>query len=193
MTKLGDNKSGAGMIPALASFKHHTTVEVPVRLTNLAFGLSLAAGPVFAAQLPDGGVTAADIVHVLQPAGYSAEALKDAKGEPFIVSASGGVKWGIAFYDCDLPARERCRSIQFSAMWDGKNVPVSLDKIAEWNRKKRFTKAYLSSRGDTVVQMDLPLAKGATSELIQENIDIWTYMVGSFPAFIRTIASSSRE
>jgi hypothetical protein len=155
-----------------------------MRSAALALGLSLVAGSALAAQLPDGGVTAGDLANVLRPAGYAVELQKDPGGDPFIRTASGGVKWGIAFYDCELPARERCRAIQFGAIWNGKGAPVSADKIADWNRSKRYAKAFLAPTGDPVLEMDLLVAQGVTTEFVRHNVDLWTSVVGRFPAFV---------
>jgi hypothetical protein len=65
---------------------------------------------------------------------------------------------------------------------DGK---VSLDRINVWNREKRFSRAYLDSRDDAVLESDLDLEGGVSDAAIDEFIR--TYR-GSLRGFVKHIA-----
>ena len=59
-----------------------------------------------------------------------------------------------------------------------------LDKINEWNRSKRFSRAYLDADGDAVVEMDLNLRGGVTRDNIEANFSNWRLILDQFTAHI---------
>jgi hypothetical protein len=133
-----------------------------------------------AAPLPDGGVTAAEIARILQSKGFQAEIGTDKQGDPLVRSTSGGAKFGVYFYEChDQP---RCESIQFSAGFT--KTGVGADKVAEWNRTKRFGRAYMDSEADPWVEMDVDVEHGATTEAIANDLDRWVHVMGEFMRYI---------
>ncbi|MDR1360479.1 MAG: YbjN domain-containing protein [Deltaproteobacteria bacterium] len=87
---------------------------------------------------------------------------KNESGDPMITGRIDGIKYGIYFFDCT--SNKDCRSIQFSAGWSTTDKP-SWDKINEWNRDKRFGKAFLDTDGDPRIEMDFPLPEVQTSYL----------------------------
>lgn len=142
--------------------------------------LALSAGAAQAAMLPDGGVTAQEVARALQAKGYRAELDRDAAGDPMIRSALDGSNFQILFYDCE---KGRCVSIQFVTAFELEK-DLTFSKINEWNRTKRFGRAYLDEEMDPFVEMDLDLEHGATSEAIENNIDTWAAVLPAFKNFI---------
>ena len=73
-------------------------------------------------------------------------------------------------------------SMQLYAAFDGS---VSLSRINEWNRTKRFTKAYLDDEDDPVLESDIELNGGVT----EANVDEWikTYAI-SLQAYVEHLA-----
>jgi len=137
----------------------------------MLLGSAAAAGP-----LPDGGVTAEEVSSVFQEKGFQAELTKDSSGNPLIRSSSGGVKFAVFFYGCN--DAKRCDSIQFAAGFGTKGV--SAEKMAEWNRSKRFGRAYQDDDHDPWVEMDMDMKHGATSEALASDLDRWTIVLGQF-------------
>jgi len=136
--------------------------------------------PVRAVPLPDGGVTAAEVVSILQKKGYKAEITKDKYGDPLIHSASGTLNFDVYFYAChDTP---RCASIQFYAGFQKPGIAEG--RISEWNRTTRFGKAYLDKDGDPRVEMDMDVQHGATSEAIANDLDRWVAVLAAFTKHI---------
>jgi hypothetical protein len=154
-----------------------------MRWVIVAAALSLAVGvlsPVHAAPLPDGGVTAAEVAGILQHAGYKAETSKDQYGDPLIRSASSGVNFSVYFYTChDTP---RCTSIQFYSGF--KKPGIAEARISEWNRTKRFGKAYLDKDGDPRLEMDMDVQHGANTEAIANDLDRWVAVLADFTKYI---------
>ena len=133
-----------------------------------------------AAPLPDGGVTAQDVARVLQSKGFQAEVTTDKQGDPLVRSNSGGAKFGVYFYECK--GRQRCPSIQFSAGFA--STGITPQKVAEWNRSKRFGRVYLDKEDDPWVEMDIDVEHGANTEAVANDLDRWTSVMGEFMRYI---------
>lgn len=140
--------------------------------------LSLAAAA-NAAPLPAGGVTAAQVVQLLQDEGYRAQIDTDGVGDPMVRSATDGVNFSIYFYGCE---RGRCASIQYSTAFDTKGMTYA--QINQWNTEHRFGRAYLDDEMDPFLEMDLDLERGATTELIAESLVTWSLLVPEFKTYI---------
>ena len=136
------------------------------------------AGSAIAAPLPNGGVTAQEVAGVMRGMKLEVEMTADRDGDPLIRSNISGRKFGVYFYQCKGP---RCTSIQFSSGFEGaENIAVA--KIMEWNRTKRFGRAYLD--GSTLfVEMDMDVERGATTEAVANNFDRWAAVMEQFPKF----------
>ena len=138
------------------------------------------AGPAAAGPLPDGGVTADEIAGVMRALKMAVEQTKDRQGDPLILSNAGGRKFGVYFYQCQAA---RCGSIQFSAGFEGA-AGVPMVKIQDWNRTKRFGRAYTDG-GTLYVEMDMDVERGATTEALANNFERWVAVVEQFPKFFQ--------
>jgi hypothetical protein len=145
-----------------------------------AAGVALVCGSLAsAAPLADGGVTAQEVAQVLQSKGFQAEIKTEKSGDPMVLSSSGGATFVILFYECR--SRPRCASIQFSAAFP--RTGLTAEKVAEWNRTKRFGKAWQDKDLDPWVEMDVDVEHGATTEAIASDLDRWASVLGSFARF----------
>ena len=144
----------------------------------LALGLAFAA-PASAAPIPNGGVTVPDMVKFLQGKGYKAEVKSGSTGQ-YIASAGNGVNFDVYFYDCNAG---RCASVQFEAGFDLANG-MTAAKINEWNRDKRYMKAYIDSGMDPHVSYDVNTSPGRTWEGLADDFGVWTGTIGTFSTFI---------
>jgi len=61
---------------------------------------------------------------------------------------------------------------------------VPMVKVMEWNRTKRFGRAYLDG-GSLYVQMDMDVERGATTEALANNLERWAAVVDQFPKFFQ--------
>jgi hypothetical protein len=139
-----------------------------------------AAAAASAAPIPEGGVTVDDVAEALQAQGYKAEIGRDQMGDPMITSALEGASFRVLFYDCE---RGRCAAIQFATAFDLKDG-LTLSEINSWNRQRRFGRAYLDDEMDPFVEYDVDLEAGATTEAIENAVEVWEAVV---PHFIRHI------
>ena len=122
------------------------------------------------------------LVRALQQGGYAAKLGVDKVGDPMITSGVGGTTFQIFFYNCTK--NKDCATVQFHSGYDLK-TPVSLDKLNEWNRNKRFGRAFLDSENDPILEMDVDLDDGGISPLLFiDNIEFWTSILGNFERHI---------
>ena len=155
-----------------------------LKTTMMAAGAALAltlmaTAPASAAPIPNGGVTVEDMVRFLQSKGYKAEVKSGSNGR-YISSAAAGVNFDVNFYDC---VSSRCASVQFEAGFDLTNG-ITTAKIHEWNRDKRYLKAYVDSDADPHVSMDSNTSPARTYEGLADDFGVWTGTLPTFAHFI---------
>jgi len=151
-----------------------------MRTTMAGLALVLASAPAMAGPLPDGGVTADEVASVMRALKLPVEKTTDRQGDPLILSTLGGRKFGVYFYQCQS---ERCASIQCSAGYEGA-ASVPMVKIHDWNRTKRFGRAYADG-GTLYVEMDMDVERGATTEALANNFERWAAVMEQFPKFFK--------
>ena len=146
----------------------------------LGFASLAGSGGAAAEPLRDGGVTAQEVAGVLRTMKLPVQLTTDKEGDPLIYSNIAGQKFGVYFYQCKGP---RCGSIQFSAGFEGAEL-VPNEKVADWNRTKRFGRAYLSN-GTLYVEMDMDVEHGATTEALANNLERWRAVAEQFPKYFK--------
>ena len=146
-------------------------------------GALLGASFVGAVTFPDGGVTGADVVKMLQDKGYRAELTKDSTGDPLIESSADGSNFSVYFYGCEGEP-VRCDSIQFVAAFDVEGEGMTLQDANAWNRDHRFGRVYLDDENDPFLEMDVDVEYGFTTEAMGTNLATWTTVLPSFKEFI---------
>jgi hypothetical protein len=149
----------------------------PVRLVSrllCALALVGAAGQVSA----QSGFDPGDPGQVLEIAkGYGSASLETyGEGKLKVDGRMEGRRYGIYFYGCT--ANRQCNSMQFSWGIDKKGVPLA--KINDWNRDKRFAKAYLDNDGDLMLEMDVNVAYGVTRKNLDDTFDWWRLVLKEF-------------
>jgi hypothetical protein len=149
-----------------------------MRFTRFAIAAAVAA---FA--MPAGAemVKAQDpqsLVNALQSGGYAAKLGVDKVGDPMITSGVAGTSFQIFFYNCT--EHKACATVTFHSGYDLTNSP-GLEKINEWNRGKRFGRAYLDKEDDPILEMDVDLDDGGVAPLLFiDNIEFWASILTDF-------------
>jgi hypothetical protein len=124
----------------------------------------------------------ASLVRALQDSGYTAQIGTDKVGDPLITSGVGGTTFQIFFYNCT--DHRECATVTFHSGYD-LNTPVTLEQMNEWNRSKRFGRAYLDGEDDPILEMDVDLDDGGLSPLLFiDNIEFWASVLGDFERLI---------
>lgn len=130
-------------------------------------------------------VTAQDpgsVVRTLQQSGYPASLGTDTVGDPMITSTAAGTEFQIFFYNCT--DHQACATVQFHSRYKPA-TPISLERINEWNTRKRFGRAFLDKTGSPVLEMDVDLDDGGLSPLLFiDNIEFWASILGDFERHI---------
>jgi hypothetical protein len=135
---------------------------------------SIFSEGLFAQQL----ITASDPDVILNFArGFGGARLsEDDTGDPMIDGRIEGTRYVILFYGCENGAD--CSEIQFSAGWSG--YSVSVETLNAWNRDYRFGKAYLDKEGDPLLQMDVNLEHGISSDNLDSTFEWWAAVLNDF-------------
>ena len=138
-------------------------------------GLPAVAGQITAAN-PE------DVLKAMQNFGLVATLTKDQDGDPEIDSRVSKSEFHVLFFGCEN--NKNCTSIELRAAYDLKD-PLSASFINEWNRDKRFTRAYIDDEGDPFIEMDLNLAfDGDGEKNFEDTLDWWRVSLETFEEFI---------
>lgn len=155
-----------------------------MRLVALSGALALmGAGRPLTAQVKRvSAAEPASVATALQDAGYRAAPGKDDTGDPKVTSTMSGHTVTIDFYGCNN--NKNCRSLQFYSSWEtgGK---LTLEKVNEWNLKKRWGKLAMDDEKDPVITLDIDTSpNGFDAELFQSLIRHWEAVIADLRAFV---------
>ncbi len=152
-----------------------------MRLGTLALGGAMAIGMALSAQaqsLVDGG----QIDEILNIArGYGAASLEtQSNGDPKIAGKIEGVTYQVFFMNCT--DNKDCEDLNFYAGFlDNKQT---LEAMNDWNRDKRFGKAYLDGDLDAVIEFDVNLVHGVTRKNLDAAFELWTLVLNQYATYI---------
>jgi hypothetical protein len=140
--------------------------------------LVLAGGASAQAQtLIDGDSTDA-ILSIAQGFG-TAELATSSSGDPKITGEISGVPYQLFFMNCT--DHKSCEDINFYAYFANK---PALELINDWNRDRRFGRAYVDSELDATVEYDINLEHGITEENMRADFGVWATIVDQFGTHI---------
>ena len=145
-----------------------------------AGGLAMLSSLAAARDIPAEGMTVQDVVSLLQDAGLGATIDTADDGSKSVKSSTDGHMFHVYMFDCK---GERCGSLQFSAGFDTKGA-FSPEKMNDWSRDKRWSRAYVDKVNDPWVEYDVDLTPGGTYELLNDELGIWRRELVDFAKFI---------
>jgi hypothetical protein len=152
-----------------------------LRVAATALALGFVSIPLAQARdIPSDGVTLEDVKAWLQEQGNEATITNDGAGHTIVSSKLGETKFGVYMFDCNNA--KRCGSIQFAAGWPT-NGKIPVTKVNEWNRTKRWGRAYLDDSGGMWLESDVDLTPGGTYELLNDMFATWKKSVEGFRSF----------
>lgn len=150
-------------------------------IKKMIFAAAIFAAMPTMAQAQVRGQSPSSVVEALQAGGYKAILAKDSTGDPRIESATAGAKFFLNFYGCSN--NSNCTTVTLYSAWSKKDV--SLFQVNEWNKSKRFSRAYIDKDGDPALEFDIDLDDGGMSQsLFIDNIQFWELQVGNFKKHI---------
>ncbi|GAB3733920.1 YbjN domain-containing protein [Luteimonas pelagia] len=125
-------------------------------------------------------ISGQDVARMVEGAGYRAELGEDGVGDPMITSSAAGANYYIYMYGCE---DGRCDSLQFRAGFD-LDDGISAARVNEWNRERRYGKAWMDEENDPWIELDLDLEGGATGAQVVSYVELWDTLLGQFQTFI---------
>ncbi|QYU70641.1 YbjN domain-containing protein [Leptolyngbya sp. 15MV] len=119
------------------------------------------------------------VVAALQASGLETDLIESSDGSRRIDSSHDGIKFVVFFFTCDDDERN-CKTLQFFMGYtDAKDT--TLEQLNEWNRTKRFTRAYRDADGDPVLEMDVDTDMGGVPDAwFREQISVWLSQMDAF-------------
>jgi Putative bacterial sensory transduction regulator len=141
----------------------------------LGGAMLLGAGVSAQAQTLFDGNSIDDILNLAR--GYGSASLEEQNnGDPKITGKIEGVQYAVYFMNCT--DNKECEDLNFYAGFLD-NKPT-LELINEWNRDKRFGKAYLDSDNDAVIEFDVNLEHGVSKDNLDAAFEIWSLVLGQY-------------
>lgn len=125
--------------------------------------LALSNSPVF------NSIHVTQLEQIMQQQGYTVE-----------VDSDGDILWRLDGMTMFILVQDT--ALQFYSVLPG--VESSLETVNEWNRTKRYSRSYLDSDQDPVLELDLDLAGGVTEDRI---IDFLSTCRLSFSAWLKEV------
>lgn len=112
------------------------------------------------------------IMSVLSARGLPAELKQQSDGNPYIKSAYDDMPFLIALMNCN-DQKADCKTVQFYFGFNDRKG-FALEKLNDWNRTKRFVRAYRDNENDPVLVMDVDTDKGGVPQAVfNENLSVW--------------------
>lgn len=148
------------------------------RIMAGATALALGLAPIAVAAQTVASADPASILAAMKAKGYRASLSKNTQGDPLIRSSAVGTDFLVIFSGCE--SNRNCTTVQFYSEFNTNGV-IGINKMNEWNRSKRFARAYLDDEKDPCVEMDVYLAAGGMSPaLFGDYLDIWASTIVNF-------------
>ncbi|ALC12552.1 YbjN domain-containing protein [Sphingopyxis sp. 113P3] len=115
---------------------------------------------------------------ILESRGWPARLVLEDGKDPYIESTRNNVQFLVIFMNCT--DNRRCKTLQYyMGFSDAKNL--DLERFNEWNKTKRFARAYKDDEGDPVLEMDVDLDfAGIPRENVGETLNTWASLMDSF-------------
>jgi hypothetical protein len=119
------------------------------------------------------------VVAALEAEGHRATLHQPDEQAQHIESWHNGREFLVLFYNCD-EARANCHTLQFYfGFSDAKDT--TLDRLNEWNKTKRFVRAYRDDEGDPVLEMDVDTdPDGVSQAWFHEQLRTWRSQMDAY-------------
>ena len=143
----------------------------------VAFVVALA-NAALAAPLPGPGISPEDVGAVPRGKGHTTETTKDRDGDPLIKVAKGPTRYPV--YSFDRNRQSRFDAIQFA----NSCAQTTPERLAAWNKTKRFGRAYRAQDGKSWIEMDVETTRGFSTEALEENLDRGLAVMDEFIKYV---------
>ena len=124
----------------------------------------------------------AHVEELLRARDFPIERRQGSDGIPYTRFKAAGVNHVVYYYDCD--EQQRCESIQLYSGYVPADKSGMLEKVNEWNRTHRLSRAYVDRAGDPCIETDLHLQQGVTLGAVDAYISDFLLSVFMFNRFL---------
>jgi len=158
------------------------TVTAAVRIVTVALALAFASNAIAQAHgIPDGGMTFDDVAAWLRERDHDAAISTDSLGNKRLASSADGIKFYVYLFDCN---NDRCGSIQLATgPHTSATGKLELERVNEWNKTKRWARAYLNGPNSLWVEADFDLVPGGSYELLNDEMATWLKALAAIKPF----------
>ena len=148
----------------------------------LALGIAALFSPTPAHAELINAADPATIKAIVESQGWPATVVAEEGDDPYIESNRGGLKFLVLFMNCN--EGKQCKTLQYyMGFSDAKDI--SLERLNQWNKDKRFARAYKDDAGDPVLEMDVDLDfQGIPRENVGETFNTWASLMDSFRTYV---------
>jgi hypothetical protein len=129
------------------------------------------------------GVNPEEMQKILQDIGYRAEILKNDEGKRRIRTRIGSWNVTLNFYSCD-DNETSCKSVGLRTFFTN-DTKKGAAFANDWNRTKRFSKAYIDNDNDVNIEFDMLFRNGVTKENIRAYLDVYEDQLKEFVEAIK--------
>ena len=150
-----------------------------IRKLGYALAVAMVVTPVGAGQAQQSvktmaPVSSGEMLRIARLFG-SAAISRQKNGDPLIAGAINHIPYALRFLNC--ANRDACEDINFRV---GFQVKPSIDVINAWNASKRFSRAYLDGEGDAILEMDVVINGGVSTEMLNSSFEYWRLSLNQF-------------
>ncbi|MFA6220440.1 MAG: YbjN domain-containing protein [Erythrobacter sp.] len=123
------------------------------------------------------------ISSAIKEKGWPAKLVLPDDDNPYIESNYNEMKFIVLFMNCD-DEHQNCTTLQYyMGFSDAKNT--TLEQLNEWNKTKRFGRAYRDDADDPVLEMDVDLDFGGIPRAnLLETLNIWSSLMDAYQAHL---------
>jgi len=119
------------------------------------------------------------IAAAVKEKGLPAKLVLPDDNNPYIESNYNDMKFLVLFMNCD-DNHQNCTTLQYYMGFnDAKDT--TLEQLNEWNKSKRFARAYRDDEGDPVLEMDVDLDFGGIPKVnLVETLNPWSALMDAY-------------
>ncbi len=149
-------------------------------------GMAQAQEPAPAVAPASAGVPIAAMTALMTAQGLTVSPVQTEGEQRYVSVVDGPLRWVVFFQACEA---EACSDLQFSL--GASNAGITLDRVNEWNKNRRFVKAFYdpaaATQGATptaAAQYDAFLNGGLGADQMSDHLAVWRSLALEFARFM---------
>lgn len=160
-------------------YRHSSPRRAP-RALAVALALCIAPAPAVAQKVLT-ECSVKDVAKILASMGLEVKDSKDEGKQSYVRFELGGYRVALILYNENTDAQ------LYAGFADWKVTP---EKVNEWNRDRRFSRAYRDDDGDAVLETDIDFTGGVTEDNLKAWVRLFRDQLIDYAKFVRSSSSS---